>query len=432
MRATLVAFAIAVATSACSGTHGPNPDKPAAPDANDPAFSVQGLKNWYLIGDAVTPGDDKIVMQVTAPAGTSTVDAYVGDLPPVRMVAQNGGFAMQFDLANVQPGANTILFAANDDRTAYAQATFHRSAVYYVLVSTDYDFSDPGPSAIQYMEWMHRDHSEMRITHFWAPYTYTDPTVTDARRAELDTWIQTQRDTHQDEIGLHIHPYCNFVTDAGLTCIIDQSTVYPAGDASGYTIELAAYGHDNLSTLLQHAFTIFGAHGLGKPQTFRAGGWTADANTLRALDDNGFIADTSALNWARIEEWKGKELYTWNMEHWAPIGDTSQPYYPSPTDTLPANSGPPLALLEVPDNGVMIDYVSTAEITGIFDANWDGMGLAVPTTLMMGFHPATGLSYDEYTRVQQFLKYADQHLHSQDLGPVIYTTLTDVTPVFHL
>ena len=86
----------------------------------------------------------------------------------------------------------------------------------------------------------------------------------------------------------------------------------------GYTIKLSAYGaradgHAARSTRA----TIFNERGLGTPKTFRAGGWTADINTLLALADNGYVADTSALNWMHIEEWQGKELYTWNMTHWA-------------------------------------------------------------------------------------------------------------------
>jgi hypothetical protein len=277
---------------------------------------------------------------------------------------------------------------------------------------------------------MHINHPALRITHFWAPYTYTDPMVTEDRRNELSTWIQTQRDTFHDEIGLHIHPYCTFVVDAGMQCITDQSTVYPTGDMSGYTIKVAAYGRDNFGILLQHAFDIFAARGLGKPQTFRAGGWTADLSTFQALADNGFIADTSALNWARIEEWQGHELYDWTMAHWAPIDDTSQPYYPSQTDVLASQPGADMSMLEVPDNGVMIDYVSSAEMTQIFNENWDGTPLATTRTLMMGFHPSDGFIPPEVHRVNDFLSLADSHLAKDGLGPVVYTTLSDVTTVF--
>jgi hypothetical protein len=423
-------LALAIVALGCGGGHpDPKADRPADPTTNDPAFSSRGLKSWYLIGDGVTAGDDQLTFIVTAPTGTDFVDAYIPGLPPQRMLEQDDGFALDISIASVGPGAHDILFSANGSDTAFAKATLSRSAAYYVLVSTDYDFSDPSNLSLGYMDKMHMDHPALVMTHFWAPYTYTDPAVTDARRAELTAWIKKQHDLEGDEIALHIHPYCHFVEHAGLTCITDQSTVYTS-DATGYTIKLSAYEREPMGKLLQHAAAIFNQHGLATPRTFRAGGWTADLNTLLALADNGYLADTSALNWKYIEEWQGKELYTWNMTHWAPIDDTSQPYYPSTTDPLTSSPGANMSLLEVPDNGVMIDYVSTAEMTAIFDANWHGTPLAAPRTLMMGFHPSSSFSAAEYRRVDDFLKYADMHLAKSDLGPVVYITLSEVTGAF--
>ena len=370
-----------------------------------------------------------MVFVITAPSGTDFVDAYIPGVAPLRMISQDDGFALDISIADLEAGAHEVLFSANGSDDAFAKATLNRSAAYYVLVTTDYDFSDPGKLSIGYMNKMHMDHPAMVITHFWAPYTYTDPEVTDARRDELTTWIKEVHDTYGDEIGLHIHPWCNFVQAAGVTCVTDQSTVYTM-DESGYTINLTAYGHDLMGQLLQYAATLFGQRGLGTPTSFRAGGWTADENTLLALSDNGYVADSSALNWKYIEEWEGKELYTWNMTHWAPIDDTSQPYYPSTTDPLTSSPGANVATLELPDNGVMIDYVSTDEMTAIFDANWDGAPLATPTTLVMGFHPSTSFSDGEYRRVNDLLKLADMHLAKSDLGPVVYMSLSDVTAAF--
>ncbi|MGE5186473.1 MAG: hypothetical protein ACM31C_30665 [Acidobacteriota bacterium] len=424
---------VAVAVCGCgTGFPPPKPDVPAAPDTNDPAFAIQGLRGWYLVGDGVTPGDDQMTVLVTAPASAQYVDAYVGTLPPVRMERQSDGFGMQISIADLAAGDYSIVFTANDSSDGFAAMPFHRSAPYYVLVSTDYDFSDPSDSAIDYMNMLHARHPGMRITHFWAPYTYTDPMVSDARRAQLDAWILQQRDTYGDEIGLHIHPYCNFVVDAGLTCITDQSDVYPAGDTSGYTIMLGAYGHDGMSTLLQHAATIFNAHHLGTPKTFRAGGWTATLDTLLALQENGYIADTSALNWQYIQNaWRNHLIASWTMQQWMPIGDTSQPYYPSQSVITSSDPAPDFALLEVPDNGVMIDYTTVPQLEHIFDANFpDGSALLAPTTMMMGFHPSTSFSPGEYTNVDTFLSYADKHLAATGLGPVVYITLSDVTPAF--
>ena len=424
-------LALAILSFGCSGGFpDPKSDPPNPPTSNDPAFTSRGLETWYLVDDGARPGENQMTFIVTAPSGTDFVDAYIPGLAPQRMIDQDDGFALDISIKDVGVGTHDILFSRNGSDDAFAKATFHRSAAYYVLVSTDYDFSDCGNGALQAMDRMHMEHPGLVMTHFWPPYTYTDPMVTEQRRGELDAWIKKQRDMFGDEIGLHIHPYCHFVEAAGQTCITDQSTVYTS-DVSGYTIKLSAYGRGPMGALLQHSNTIFNQRGLGTPKTFRAGGWTADINTLLALADHGYVADTSALNWIHIkEEWEGKELYTWNMSNWGPINDTSQPYYPSTTNPLMSQAGSNMAMLEVPDNGVMIDYVSIAQMNAIFDANWDGAPLAAPKTLMMGFHPAASFSPAEFTRVDGFLDYADMHLATKDLGPVVYISLSDVTLAF--
>jgi hypothetical protein len=346
------------------------------------------------------------------------------------MGQQNDGFGLETSIESLPPGSYDILFSRNGSNTAFAKVSFNRSAPYYVLVSTDYDFSDPSDSSTSYMDTLHASHPGMRITHFWAPYTYTDPVVTEDRRAALTSWILDKRDTFHDEIGLHIHPYCNFVTDAGVTCVTDNSTEFPAGDTSGYTIKLNSYDTPTLTTLLQHARDLFTARGLNSPITFRAGGWTADLSSFQALNNLGFVADSSALNWAKIEEWQGYELYTWNMEHWGPIDDTSQPYYPSDTDVLASTPGSDMAMLEVPDNGVMIDYVTSLEMTSLFNENWDGSVLETPHVLMMGFHPSSSLTSVEKKKVDDLLVLADQHLGATGSGPVVYITLSELAPVF--
>lgn len=435
MRVWTVAIVTSVMLSACgSELPAPHEDKPEAPATNDPAYTIRGAQPWWIVGDAATPTDDLLTIIVEPPSGTEYIDAWVGDLHVVRLDEQpDGTFGKQISITDLPAGSYEILLAANGSTTAFASRPLYRSAPYYVLVTTDWDYSDPGDTANGYQDLMHRDHPELRITHFVGPYTFTDPAVTPTRQQVLVDWLKKQRDTFKDEIGLHIHPYCNFVTDAGLTCVTDQSTVY-ATDDTGYTIKLGAYGRTNMGILLQHASDLFAQHGLGRPRTFRAGGWTATLDTILALVDKGFAADTSALNWARIEEWKDQELYRWNMESWNPINDTSQPYWPSATNVLQPNDfqiGSPPTLLEVPDNGVMIDYVSLPEMNGLFDANWNGQPLIGPKTLVMGFHPATpGFSEARYLRVDGFLKYADQHLATRHLGPVVYITLNDVVPAF--
>ena len=432
MRAWSVACVFVFVSSACGDDFpAPRPEKPTAPDANDPSYVISGAQPWWIIADKATQTDDLMTIAVAPPDGTDFIDAYVADLPVVRLKnTSDGRLGIQLSVTDVPAGTHEILLSANGSKTAFAKLPLYRSAPYYVIVTTDWDFADPGDTANGYQDLLHRDHPELVMTHFVGPYTFTDPAVTPARQQVLVDWLKKQRDMFKDEIGLHIHPYCHFVTAAGVTCVTDQSTVYPAGDTTGYTIKLGAYGRTNMGKLLDHSIVLFEQHGLGRPKTFRAGGWTATLETVQALADKGFTADTSALNWKRIEEWQGQELYSWNMQAWGPIDDTSQPYFPSQNNVL-LSDDPKLPILEVPDNGVMIDYVTLPEMNALFDANWNGQPLEKPRTLMMGFHPATpGFSEAEYLRVNGFLKYADMKLANKHLGPVVYITLEDVVAAF--
>jgi hypothetical protein len=430
------AVLVAVGLAGCGGgtTEPPPPaaTPPTAPATNDPAFTVTGPRAWHLIGNALTPGDDQMLLDVVAPATVEYVDAWVAGHPGIRLTAQADGHLRELvDLKDVGPGTYDIILSADGATTGFAHLSFHRSHPLYAVVSTDYDFADPSDQALTRMESIHHQHPNLVITHFFSPYTFTDPTVTDARRQVLVDWLLTQR-SHGDEIGLHIHPYCNFVEAAGLTCITDQSVEYAAGDPSGYTIKCAAYGETDFLTLLHKADALFMAHGLGKPITFRAGAWTATIETLRALAADGFVADTSALNWAKVEEWQNignKELYRWNMEHWLPITDTAQPYYPNHDDIL-ATTAPALSILQVPDNGAMVDYVGVSEMAGILAANWDGGPLQKPTVFSIGFHPSENFSANEQGRVDGMAIKLDQALAVYDLGPVVYSVLRDMPKVF--
>jgi hypothetical protein len=428
-------LALIVLVAACGSSAPPPPaaTPPAAPAQNDPAFAIAGVRAWYLIGNPLTPGDGTLTVDVSAPAGTAYVDAWVGPLAGVRLAAQdNGHFAAQIDLSALAPGGYDVLLAADSSDTAFAKLAITRSHPLYVLMTTDYDFSDPSDQAMTVMDSLHRLHPGLVITHFLSPYTFTDPAVTSDRAETIAAWWRNARDAYGDELGLHIHPYCNFVEAAGITCHTTPSVEFANGDTSGYTVELASYGHDDALTLLHEADTLLAAHQLGKPITFRAGAWTASIDTLRALADDGFTADTSALDWAKVEEWMtvgNHELWNWNMTHWSSIGETSQPYYPNQTDILSTDT-PALPILEVPDNGAMVDYVSTQEMTDILSHDWPGGALAAPTTVVYGFHPSKDYLGTVQQRTNGILSAVDQILYSHDTGPAVYALLRDMPTVF--
>ena len=52
---------------------------------------------------------------------------------------------------------------------------------------------------------------------------------------------------------------------------------------TGYTVVLSTYTEEELVTILAKADELFATWQLGKPTAFRAGGWAAEPNVLKAL-----------------------------------------------------------------------------------------------------------------------------------------------------
>lgn len=428
----LAAAAALVSLFGCAGDPAPAATPPSTVVPDD-RFVVGG-RTWYLQGNALTSGHDQLDLTVWVPQGTRFVDAWLDENPGVRLVFSEGTFVLRQSIAdltaNFEIGAHRLRLAANGSATAFADIEIYRSHPLYAVLATDWDFSDPGDGPLTAQDALHADFPSLKITHFVGPYTFTDPALTQDRVGELVTWLKAQA-AQGDEIGLHIHPYCNFVTHAGVACITDQSVVYAAGDASGYTINLSAYSRADMSELLASADALFAAAGLGKPTSFRAGGWTANADTLAALADGGYVVDSSANNWARMEEWEGVQngvLYQWNQDHWNPIGDASQPYYPNASDAASAEV-PTLDLLEVPDNAIMVDYVTVDEMTAILATNWpSATALTTPATFVFGFHPApsAGPGSADITRLRGIVTELGQHLAATGNGPIVYETMSNL------
>jgi hypothetical protein len=422
---------VLVLVAACGSSSVPIPgDAPARPDVNDEAFQIEA-RRAYLIGNALTPGHDTFRVAVNAPGDVEVVDMWIDGADPVRLEMVDGQFVHEMDLAGMEPSSHEVLLSADGADVAFAAYTFVRTHPLYVVVTTDWDDPDNPDTSLALQQELHHTHPHLKLTHFVGPYTFTDPSVSAERRTVLADWVKGMRDTYDDEIGLHIHPYCSFISTTGVTCRTSPSLAYEAGDETGYTVVLGSYSEEEFTTILQGADDLFMANGLGKPTSFRAGGWSAEIHTLKALANAGYVADTSAVNWARIEEWDGAPgatLYQWLMSHWAPMGDTDQPYYPSEQNILQPGT-PAVPVLEVPDNGALVDYVSGEEMIEIFQANWPGGALDAPRQFSIGYHPPN-YSSRYHPRMMEILGHVDLHLAEDGGGPAVYATLSDLVQVW--
>ena len=397
-----------------------------------PLFRISGINDWYLIGNAITPGNDSLNVRIDVFGKVESIAVVIDEGPGQPLTKTVTGFNGIIAISQLPPGKHFLSLTANGSQSPFAKLPFRRSHPLYVLMTTDWDSSDSVDSILHLHEKLHTEHPGLKFTHFLGPYTFTDPDVSKVRQAYLADWLIRLRSTYQDEIGLHIHPFCNFVnTVSGVPCRFKPSDSYDKGDTTGYTVLSSAYSESEYLKLLKAADKLFIAHGLGKPTAFRTGSWAANAGTLKALAEDGFVADSSANNWARIEESQHDGnglLYTWNRQHWKPISDISQPYYPSVQN--PATAGnPAIPILEIPDNGSLVDYVTGDEMIKIFNVNWLGMPLLRPTTFVFGFHPIS-YSLGFHRRMEKILAHIDSFLASNGEGPVVYETVSRVSSVF--
>jgi hypothetical protein len=427
----------ALVTPACGSEAEPVPTTPPAePDKGDSpeaeGYQLGGYRSWYLVGNSVTSGTDTFEIAVTATtARPRYIYLWIDGGAPVKLAKGGGSFTAAVDISGLAPGQHQVLLAANGAEKAFASVSFQRSHPFYVVVSNDWDDPDSPDANLARQQALHDQHAELKITHFFGPYTFTDTTVAAERVTYLANLVKTMRDTYGDEIGLHIHPWCNFVTAAGVECRTSPSFAYANGDATGYTTVLSEYTEEEMATMLAKADDLFVANGLGKPISFRAGGWTAQLSTLRALHGDGFVVDASACNWKRIWTWglvDGATIYQWNQANWATIDDLSQPYYPSATDIL-ASTPPQIGILEAPDNGILADYATTADMVEVFNKNWDGTALTEPRAISVGYHPVSfGAEY--YSYLEGALVHFDQYRANADAGPVFYVTMSQLPLVW--
>ncbi|HTL35545.1 MAG TPA: hypothetical protein VL326_20595 [Kofleriaceae bacterium] len=405
------------------------PDEaPSGPGKEDsPGYTVTA-KHWLVVGDALTPGDTKFTATVKAPSDIKTIDLWL-DGSYVKSVTGHVDFAFDVPVDSFPIGEHFVVLAERGNPHAFSEVKVTRSAPLYVAVSNDWDDPDHTDDKLERQDRLHTNHPHLVITHFVGPYTFTAPSVSAARQQVLVDWLKGY-EAKGDEIGLHIHPWCNFVQAAGVTCRTTPSFAHTS-DTTGYTVILGSYTQAELEKMFVKANELFVAHGLEKPTSFRAGGWTSTTEVLTAMGKTGYKVDASAANWARLEEWRyvqDASIYQWNQQHWGPVDETTQPYYPSKDDIL-ADAAPHQSVLEVPDNGALVDYVTAQEMIDMFRVNFDGRALTQAKQYSIGYHPVD-FSESFFQRIDGALTEIDKHLAVDDHGPVIYARMTDLVKAF--
>lgn len=327
-------------------------------------------------------------------------------------------YKAEVDIESLSPGTYSIYAYSliKNKREESPEIVFYVSEPVCVSWTMDWEGWQVPELYLKSIESQFNDHKNIPITHFFSPRIYLDSVMEATQSAYLTDWVKRRADLYGDEIHLHMHMHLDLVQEAGL-----EPKLWPRWwlttdePGEGYDVFTTAYSYEEFSRLLLWAKKQFEKNGLPGPIGYRAGGWFADSEILRALQDNGFKFDAS-----------GREKKIWDQEEFESPWDltsTSQPYFPSLFDQNLAGD-PHFGLLEIPNNGGDCFAYSAQELKQRFFDNFNSQPIPIKKAVTFLSHPQWQ-KHDQLI-IEEVLNTTDEYLYENDKGPVIYTTLGQV------
>lgn len=376
-------------------------------------------KTWNLIG---TEGSETISFHLSTAVRheTQTVTYQVLDteVSGNMIGSDDSSWEANIPVDKLPTGAYRIQATLHDgDRQQSSQLTgFYRSYPLYVAWTQDWEGYDASQAYLDAIEDIAKQY-QLPITHFFNPRIYVTKTISPQRALALTQWVQ-RRIKLGDGYGLHLHMLKDFVEHVGIEPK-DEPNWGDRGD--GYGVPLSAYTKDEQIKMIADANNLLFANGLPKTTIFRAGGWYANLDTLAALEQLGFTADSSART---IYQFGRNRLPGyWN------ISATAKPYYPSRTNQNRSSGTNDFPILEIPNNGADSYAFSASDMINRFIMNIGNGILADKQQLTYLSHPHW-FDEKEQARIRELFTYVSQYTFSNDRGPVIFTTTADIAKIW--
>lgn len=307
----------------------------------------------------------------------------------------------------LETGTYRIQTVINGTEFKSSSNEFYVSYPMYVTWSIDYEGFDIKDAYLKSMANLSAEFS-MPITHLFNPRIYVASDVSKERADYLTKWVIDRHNNFGDEIGLHLHMHFDMIKMAGVT---PRTEPRWGGRANGHDVLTSGYPYDEFKKILEWSKQQFALRGLPEPKTFRAGGWFLDIENLKALNDTGFLIDTS-----------GRETYSWGEQIglWT-LSTTTQPYQPSSTNQ---NGDLPLPVLEIwefPNNGFDSTNNELQKLVGAYRDNYQGKPLNRPQSLSYMSHPHWFDIYDA-PKIRGILDIMSKDSFAKDNGPIIFST----------
>jgi hypothetical protein len=286
----------------------------------------------------------------------------------------------------------------------------------YITWTIDWEGSDIPQQNLNDMDVITSKHRDFPLTHFFNPRIYILESMSNQRRQYLTNWVLYRRDNFGHSIGLHLHMFPDMVSAAGVEPQYKPAWGWHRDD--GYDILVSGYPYAKMDKILKWSKQQFAANGLNEPKTFRAGGWFADSGTLKVLEDNGFILDSSGRT--KFSIGTNQVETPWDLK------TTTQPYRPN-INNQNSDKPPNMDIWEFPNNGGNAYTLTSSELYKAFTDNYSGGVASKRKVVTYLSHP--DWFQEDKPKMDEVLTKIERYMYEDDNGPVIFTTLDDVYKV---
>ncbi|MGZ3743428.1 MAG: hypothetical protein ACXVB1_18355 [Pseudobdellovibrionaceae bacterium] len=275
-----------------------------------------------------------------------------------------------------------------------------------LIISVDWEGFSLDDKNLEAFQKFRNDYPEVKIVHFLnaAYFLQKGADALDIQK-KIRSVIRPG-----DELGIHIHAFETLLNAAEVKYREDytfwgREFSKPIGNVRGHDVPLSIFSESELRRLIRTSINILSQNGFENLKSFRAGGWSASPEVLKALAEEGIFIDSSAVPPDIVKNVTVEDQPLYNKivnVFWKETTTQSDSAYEIKTEA--GN------ILEIPNNFALADYISGEEVFKKFKTLFNTLDLSAshPVNIHYGFHQETAALYIDRVRfaidkIRQFL-----------------------------
>lgn len=379
-------------------------------DEEAPTLSMAIQKKWNL-----NEKNSKLILQVTDSSGSENSSYYyIADdtKTPINVSLQNN--LISISVSDFKTGNHNLFLIkkVNDQIIRSNSSSFIVSEPIYIAWTIDWEGVDPGKQNLEEVAKL-SDQNKIPLSHFFSPRTLTNINISDSRKKEIVNWLKNRIASAGDEVDMMLHFQFDLIEETGVDSKFKEQT-WDNG-LTGYDMPGTVYNYDDYSKILAWSKKKMMDSGLPEPKGYRAGGWFINEENLRAVKDNGFLYDSSAIK--PIEIGENKMIQDWK------VSSITMPYRLAAKDknnsTDDVNS-----LIEIPINGGDSYINSDEEIQNNFNDNYNSQTFSNTSKLIVYSSSPEWIQAGKES-LEKLFATASTFRYDIDRGPIKFVTLSD-------